>query len=385
MKPIKITPAKAMLKVASPTKTPSKKASKGSIWQTEIEFTPAFGDKEKRRFFQMLSVLLDSGLSISDGFEVLIEQEKKQKPREILSTIQQALTTGTPLSQALENWPTYFASFECSTLRMAENSGQLVRVLNDLGALFERRIRLKQKITQALAYPVVVLIVAGGVLGFMLGFVVPMFKDIFDRFDAELPRITQTILTLSETLQRSGWLILGFIALVTGVYLWVRKQPRFQQFTGILLQKTPLIGPLNHKIQLSRFAYNLSMMLQSGVSLDKALDLMGTVVNYHPLSAPIPPLLQSVSEGKSFHEAVSDYPVFPVIFKQMVRVGEQTGRLPDMLERLAKNLEEEGENGVKSLTTLLEPLLILAIGGIVALVLVAMYLPMFELSNTIST
>jgi type IV pilus assembly protein PilC len=357
---------------------------KTSIWQREIEFSSPFSGKEKQQFFHLLAVLMDAGLSITESLEVIVGQLTKKKSKEIVLRLTQALNEGHAFSEAAAAQEKYFSKFEIHSLRMGERAGQMIQVLFDLASYHEKRIRLQRKLSQALSYPLVVITIAGGVLFFMVNYVVPMFSDIFKRFDAELPRITQLVIAFSDFSSQYGlWMIIGFIAcVIAGIRL--RKHPVVQRSTSMVLQKIPVLGKLLLKIQLARFCYTLALMLRSKVSLDQALELMQEIIQYHPLKRTIPSIRKDIIEGKTLYEAIIAHSIFPTVMVQMIKVGERTARLDTMVGNLAKNLEEESEASISTLTSLLEPLLIVILGLMVGIILVSMYLPMFELSNTIS-
>lgn len=375
------TAATAPIATASSTGSAAKKTS---MWNREIEFSPSFGGKEKQQFFHLLSVLMEAGLSITESLEVIEGQLVKKKSLEIVHALTEQLNNGLALSEAAAAQSKFFSKFEIYSLRMGERAGQMVQVLHDLATFHEKRIRLQRKFTQAMSYPAVVIGIAGGVLFFMINYVVPMFSDIFKRFDAELPKITQLVLALSEFSGQYGWwIILGILALgITGFQL--RKRDAVQRIVSLTFSKIPLLGGIILKIQLSRFCYTLALMLRSKVSLDQALELMQEIIQYHPLQKTIPLIRQDIIEGNTLYDALRKHKIFPTVMTQMVKVGERTARLDKMIDNLAKNLEEEGEASITTLTSLLEPVLIVVLGLMVGIILVSMYLPMFELSNAIS-
>lgn len=369
----------------------SRKASKGSlasteaktsIWNKEIELRPSFGSKEKQGFFQLLGVLLSSGLGINEALEVILQQQRKRLHKQIVADIQAALNQGMSLSEALGRQDKYFNPFERFSVRMGERSGQLHAILADLAAHHEKRRKLQRKMVQAFSYPFVVILLAGGVLFFMVNYVVPMFRDIFKRFDAELPTITQAVLSLSDFVTAYRWhIFLGM--LLTGLLVWrLRKLTAWKRFAGQFVLRMPLFGPIIKKVQLSRFCYSLGLMLRSKVNLDQALELLAQATPFFPLKSVLPRIQADVVEGKTLYEAVCAHSIFPPMVQQMVKVGERTARLDDMLEQVAKTYEDESEAAIGTLSSLLEPILIVVLGLMVGVILVSMYLPMFELSNT---
>ena len=218
----------------------------------------------------------------------------------------------------------------------------------------------------------------------MVLFVVPMFEDIFSRFDQDLPPITQSILDLSAWLGNNIYYLLLGLLLLTGLLLYIVRLDPVKNFLSNLLLKVPFIGKLLSKLYLSRLAYSFSMMLSAKVNLDKALELLKETIGFYPYKKALGEIKDDIIEGKSLYEGFASQPIFPAHFTQIIRVGEKSARLDHVISRLAQSLEEESEAGISQLTQFLEPLLIIILGSLVAIILIAMYLPMFELSTAIS-
>ena len=361
----------------------SKKGEKTSIWEREIQLGSAVSLKEKQQLFHLLSILLSAGLGILDALEVMLDQIKKKRLKQIVSQIYCALEAGISFSDSLQKQGKYFSAFEIKTAQMGEQTGQMADVLLRLSELYEKRIQLKRKLIQALSYPTAVILVAALVLSFMIAFVVPMFQDVFDRFDSALPPITQTILDLSEFVTSHGLVIvLGIISFI-GLILFIRKKSWFQRLTAQLILKTPIMGGIILKLHLARFCFTLSLLLKARVNLDQALELLHQISTFYPLKSALLAVRKEVIEGKTIYEAFAAHAIFPLYLTQIIKVGEQTASLEKLLEKLGKSLEEESGAGISQLTQFLEPVLIIILGLMVAIILIAMYLPMFELSNAI--
>lgn len=366
------------------TKTLPVQDAKGSIWDYELQWGPVLSIKERLYFYQQLGSLLDSRLSLRECLGVLQEQANNKRLGPILEEIQKGIARGESFSEACRSQKKVFSPFEIQSIHMGEQSGRLSLVLPKIAAYFERKHKLRRKIMQALTYPIAVIIIAFLVVAFMLGFVVPMFADIFQRFDAELPALTRYIMQLSNALgEYFGYILpalLGFGALA----YWMSKQAVYRDLFGRLSIRLPLLGTLLHKLHLARSSYALAMLLEAQVHLDESLVLCAQISTLSPLRDALERSQDSIIAGESFFSAISRETIFPPVFKQMIKVGEQTANIPEMLNKLAQNMEEESEAGLGQLTTFMEPVLIVLIGGIVALILIAMYLPMFELSNAMS-
>ena len=361
-----------------------KKEQRPSIWQRDIRLGPAISLKERQKLYQMLGTLLGAGLSLLESLQILIDQSSKKTVRELLVSIHSGLEDGKSLSESLAAHPKLISTFEVQTLQMGEETGEMAHILQSLSDLYQKRIHLQRKLKQALSYPVAVIAVAGIVLGFMIAYVVPMFEDIFQRFDAELPAITQSILSISEGFRSYAiiW-ILALIACVIG-FVALSKQPICREWGSKLLLRIPLLGSLYLKLQLSRLCYSFHLLLSSRVNLDQALSLLEPVATFPPIQKSIRHIHQSVVDGNSLYDAIRQHPIFPAYFTQIIKVGETTASLDKMFLNLAKSLETESEAGIQTLTQFLEPLLIIVLGAMVAVILAAMYLPMFELSNAIN-
>ena len=356
---------------------------KGSIWEREIHFGAAISLKERQQLFHLLSILLSSGLGILDALAVILDQMKKKRLRVIISDIYRSLEAGDSFSASLQKQQKYFSTFEIKTAQMGEQTGQMADVLLRLSELYEKRIHLKRKLMQALSYPIAVILIAGLVLSFMIAFVVPMFQDVFDRFDSALPPITQTILDLSELVTENGLIILLGIASLSGLILFIRKKAWFQKAVSHLILNTPIMGNIILKLHLARFCFTLSLLLKARVNLDQALQLLHQITTFYPLKHALAAVRKQVIEGKTIYEAFSAHQIFPLYFTQIIKVGEKTASLEKLTEKLGKSLEEESGAGISQLTQFMEPVLIIILGLMVAIILIAMYLPMFELSSAI--
>ncbi len=359
-------------------------AKTSSIWDYEFKWGPVLSIKERLYFYQQLGSLLDSSLSLREGLEVLQEQSRQKKLLLVLEAVQKGIARGESFSEACRNQQNTFSAFEIQSIHMGEQSGRLSQVLPNIAAFFERKQKLRRKIMQALSYPIAVVIIALLVVAFMLGFVVPMFADIFQRFDAELPALTRAIMQLSNMLSTYFGYIVPVLLTFGGLAFWMSKQSVYRDLAGRISLRLPLLGTLIQKLHLARSSYALAMLLEAQVHLDESLALCAQISTLSPLRQAFERSQASIIAGESFHSSIVDETIFPPVFKQMVKVGEQSAKLAELLDRLAQNMEEESELGLSQLTTFMEPLLIVLIGGLVAIILIAMYLPMFELSSAMS-
>ncbi len=357
-----------------------------SIWNRDISLGNPFGLKQKKAFYELLTVLLVAGLGIIDALEVVADQQQKGKGKvnDIIHRLIQSLKDGESFSASMTQQAQFFDSFEQNSIRMGEKSGTLNAVLEELAHYYESRLKIRRKLMQVMSYPIVVISMASLVVYFMITQVVPMFQDVFKQFDAELPALTQRILDLSEFIQAYGLYIMGFLLVLSlGAYR-VRNREWFRKYSSMLVLRIPVFGSIIFKVQLSRFALTMGTLLTSRVKLDEALELAERIAKFYPIQSQLPGIRQGIINGETLYAAIRDIPIFPVVLKQMVRVGEKTARLDHMFERLGKSLEQESEIEISNLTHIVEPLLVMILGLIVGTILVAMYLPMFQLTQAIS-
>lgn len=384
MSQFKIDRQKASL--THPLKQAPVSGDSDSIWNRDISFGNPFGLKQKKAFYELLRVLMDAGLGIIDALEVVADQQQrgKGKVNGIILTLIQSLQDGNSFSAAMAGQGKYFDNFEQNSIRMGEASGTLTQVLGELAHYYESRLKIRRKLMQVMSYPVIVISMASTVVYFMITQVVPMFQDVFDQFDAELPALTQRILDLSDFLQVYGIWIVAIFGLL-GVFLYqVRHREWFRHYSSALVMRVPVFGSILFKVHLSRFALTMGTLLSSRVKLDEALHLVHGIATFYPIQSQLPAIKQRVIEGETLYDSIRDIAIFPAVLKQMVRVGEKTARLDHMFERLGRSLEQESEIEINTLSHIIEPLMVMILGLIVGTILVAMYLPMFQLSQAIS-
>ncbi len=382
----------SQLKIKTPPKTAASNRSstlvsqenKPSIWEREIHFTAPISTADKQTFYELFAVLLDAGLPIIEALQVIAEQTRKKLQKKLYLKLIKRLEEGESLQEALSHEAKYFSVFEVKSIQMGEKSGNLVYILKEVGRFFENRRKIQRKIVQVMSYPLVVILLSVGVVYFMISQVVPMFEDVFKQFDAELPYLTQKILALSAFVKEDGWWVTLSIAIAIFSLFQFRKQIWFRKTASFLVRNLPLFGKLIIKVQVARFAMTMGTLLSSKIKLDEALLLTQEVVPFYPISSQLPQVRREVMEGKAFHVSLAQISVLPLLLQQMVKVGEKTATLDKMFVRLGQTLEQETEQDISSLTSVIEPLLVIFLGLIVGLILISMYLPMFQLSQAIS-
>jgi len=339
-------------------------------------------DRKKEEFYLELSMLLLSGVDLKTAFELVLIDQKKSKEGKIFHEVREQVLKGDSLSAAIRKQTDRFSSYEFYSIQIGEETGKLGEVLKELANFYKSKIAQRRKIISALTYPFIVLTTSLGAVFFMLKFVVPMFADVFTRFGGELPRITAFILDVSNFLDATfWWFILIIISLIVFLYssrnkLWWRK------WSSTILLKTPVAGEIIRKIHLARFSNTMRLLVSTNTPLLQAIQLVQQMATFYPLEESLKATEQHILHGMSLYESLEKYDFYPAKVVQLIKVGEEVNRLDFFFEKIATQLTEEVEYKTSTISTVLEPLIIIFLGLVVGLILIAMYLPMFQMSNS---
>jgi type IV pilus assembly protein PilC len=333
-------------------------------------------------FSRQFAAMVTAGVPMLRTLTIVVEQSKNGKMRDTLDDVRRSVEAGLSLSDALARHPLVFDKLYISMVRAGEAGGFLSEVLRRLADFLEARQKLNRKVTAAMVYPSVVLVIALGVFWGMLTFILPIFEGLFKNIGGELPAYTQFLIFLSECM-RSVWMALFLVGLLVCVWLF---RNYYRTTTGRLtvdqaLLKVPVVGDLIRKVSIARFTRTFGTLIKAGVPMLSALDVVKDTSGNAEIAIAVERVYVEVRQGGSIAKPMSKNPVFPPMVTQMVAVGEETGRLDDMLEKVADFYDMEVENAVDSLTSLLEPIMVVGIGGIVGSVVIGMYLPIFTLIN----
>ena len=331
-----------------------------------------------QKFYESLHSLLESGLDILTAFNIIKNQHKK-KNRHAVTQIVEALSEGVYLSEAIGNCKG-FNTYDVHLLQIGEKTGSLTDILKELENYYATRIKLRRMLISALSYPALVIGVSIGVLYFMLGFLIPTFKDIYLRMNVELPAITQVMLDLSESFSKYAFVMPLILLLIILTYMLTKSHRVVKIKVQTIILKTPLIGKIQLQIQLMRFSHSMYLLLGSKVPITESLTLSARLSSFIPFAREIEKFNRGIIQGSSFSALIEASPLFDDQYAAMIHVGEQTGTLSNVFEKLFQQKMTQMNLLTKMVGDLLEPVLIVVIGGLVALVLIAMYLPMFSLS-----
>lgn len=343
-------------------------------------FSRGLNDRKKERFYSELHVLLTAGVDIRTAFELLESEAEKKEEKGLYSSILSAIVGGATLPEAVQKTEK-FSAYEFFSLRIGEESGRMNAVLKDLSNYYSKKIKQKRKVTSALSYPIIVIAIAFLAVGFMLRFVVPMFADMLSRFGTELPGITKWIIAASDLMGTCGpWILLAILSLV--IFTWSqRKQNWFRKISSATALRIPYIGKITQKVYVERFAHSMHLMIASKTNLIDALDLVRKMVAFYPLEKSLETVRMDILAGMSLHESLGKFPVYPRRMVSLIRVAEEVNQLDMMFEKLSTQLSEEIDHETSVLGSVIEPLMIMFLGVMVAVILVAMYLPMFKLGT----
>lgn len=341
--------------------------------------------KELAIFSRQFATMINSGLPLLRSLNILTEQTDNAEFSKVLREVRNDVETGVALSSALGRHPKVFPPLMVNMTKAGEIGGFLDSVMMQIAQNYEAEVKLRGKVKSAMTYPVVVFVMAILMCTAMLIFVVPTFAGIFSSLGGTLPAPTRAVVFLSNTL-KSYFYIFAIIMIAMWVaYKKNKDKPGFRDVSDPLKLKMPVFGKLFQKIALARFARNLGTMMHSGVPILQSLDIVADTTGNVVLARAIRDVQDSVRTGEALAKPLENHPVFPSMVVQMMAVGEDTGALDTMLEKIAEFYDQEVEATTEQLTALIEPLMIAFLGIVVGSMIVAMYLPIFDVFNLIGS
>jgi type IV pilus assembly protein PilC len=335
-------------------------------------------------FTRQLATMMKAGVPLLQSFDIVARGSTNPRVTKLLNDIRGDVETGTSLSAAFRKHPLYFDALYCNLVEAGEAAGILETLLDRLAIYQEKTLAIKQKIKSALTYPISVLVVAFVVVAVIMIFVIPAFKEVFTSFGAELPAPTLIVMAMSEFFVSYWWAIFGSIG--GGLYFffqtWKRSVPMQRRMDQLML-KIPVFGDLLFKSAVARWTRTLSTMFAAGVPLVEALDSVGGAAGNAVFADATEQIQKDVSTGTSLTNAMQAANLFPVMVLQMTAIGEESGALDQMLGKSADFYEEEVDEAVKALSSLMEPFIIVILGGLIGGIVVSMYLPIFKLGQVV--
>jgi type IV pilus assembly protein PilC len=348
---------------------------------------PGFGggvdEKEIVVFTRQFATMIDAGLPLVQCLEILASQQDNKVFKKALTEIRQSVEGGLTFAAALKQHPKIFSSLYANMVEAGEAGGILDTILNRLAQYMEKAMALKKKVKSAMIYPSTIVSVAVVVVIFLLVFVIPTFKAMFEGFGAALPLPTQIVLELSNIVRAYFLLGLGAIAaMIVGIRMWYKTSSGKLAIDSFLL-KTPVFGMLIRKVAVAKFTRTLGTLISSGVAILDGLDITARTAGNKVVEGAVLRTRSSIAEGKTIADPLKASGVFPPMVVQMIAVGEQTGALDAMLGKIADFYDEEVDTAVANLTALLEPMLMVFLGIVIGGVVIAMYMPIFKLVTVV--
>ncbi len=346
-------------------------------------FTGRIGMDDLAVFARQMATLVDAGIPIVSGLEAVAEQLENKSLREVVNRVREAVEGGTNLTAAIAKQSAVFSPLFVSMVKAGEASGHLAEILERLATYLEKSASLQRKIRAACIYPAIVITMALSITSMLILKVIPAFKDIFRTIGVALPLPTRILIAVSDTAQRS--VVPGILFIVVGVFLFRRflKTPNGRLMFDRFMLGMWIIGPLVRKVAIAKFARTFSTLVKSGVQILGALEIVSDTAGNRVVADAVLKVKASIKEGENIAGPLANSRVFPPLVVRMVAVGEQTGRLDEMLTKVAEFYEEQVDTAVSGLTSALEPMIIAVLGIVVGSIIFSILLPIFKLTEVL--
>ncbi len=344
----------------------------------------AIKQKDIAVFTRQLATMMRAGVPLLQAFDIVARGATNPRLTRLLNDIRQDVETGTSLSASFRKHPMYFDALYCNLVEAGESGGILEALLDRLAVYQEKTVAIKNKIKSALTYPIAVMVVAFIVVAVIMIFVVPAFKDVFSSFGADLPAPTMMVIAMSEFFVSYWWAM--FISVGGGAYFFIqswKRSEKMQRRMDRILLKIPIFGDLMYKSAVARWTRTLSTMFAAGVPLVEALDSVGGASGNAVFQEATEQIQRDVSTGAALTTSMQATEIFPTMVLQMASIGEESGSLDHMLAKAAEFYEDEVDEAVKGLSSLMEPFIIVILGGLIGGIVVAMYMPIFKLGQVV--
>ncbi|OSI12097.1 type II secretion system F family protein [Neisseria canis] len=335
-------------------------------------------------FTRQLATMMKAGLPVMQAFEIVARGHSNPSMTQLLMQVRGDVEQGSPMSKAFAKHPKYFDRFYCNLIAAGETGGVLESLLDKLALYKEKTQAIKKKVKSALTYPIAIVVVAIALVMVMMMFVLPEFGKVYEGMGAELPGLTQVMMTISRFFVEWGWLIIILmIASVIAAVKAVQNSPSLQRRVDAWLLRMPIFGNIVRKATIARWARTTSSLFAAGVPLVEALDSVAGASGNILYEEATQDIRAKVNQGMSLTSSMQSTELFPNMVLQMASIGEEAGSLEDMLNKAAEFYEDEVDNAVAQLSSLMEPIIMVVLGSIIGVILVAMYLPLFNLGNVV--
>jgi len=337
-------------------------------------------EKDIALFTRQLSTMLRAGVPLLQSFDITARSHSNPSLQKVLAEVKTSIEAGSSMHQAFRRFPKYFDNLYCNLVEAAEQAGILDLVLDRLATYKEKMLAIKGKIKSAMMYPMIVLVISFVITAGIMIFVIPAFKDLFASGGAELPGLTRFIMYVSDLFVEWGWMI--FLGLGGAIYALITAWKRSKTFKAridTLILKIPIFGPIIEKATVARWARTFASMFSAGVPMVEALESVAGASGNYVYESATHKLRQDVATGASLTASLQSARVFPTMLIQMVSIGEESGSLDTMVEKVAEYYEREVDEAVNNLSALMEPLIMVILGSLIGTIVVAMYLPIFKM------
>jgi type IV pilus assembly protein PilC len=340
-------------------------------------------EKDVVIFCRIFSTMINAGLPLIQCLDLLARQEQNKTFKEIIKKVKEDVESGASLTEALKKHPDVFDELFVNLIAAGEAGGILDIILGRLSAYMEKAMKLKSQVKGAMTYPAAVLVISIGVVALLLIKVIPVFKKMFEGMGGELPGPTQFLVNASEFAQSYWWVMIGILVAIVVAFGRFYKTEKGRWSIDSLLLKAPIFGPLLKKVAVAKFSRTLSTMMNSGVPILEGLNIVSKTAGNVVVEAALIKTRQNISEGRTIAEPLSETGIFPPMVVQMIAVGEATGALDTMLSKIADFYDDEVDAAVGAMTALLEPIMMVFLGGVVGGMIIAMYLPIFKMASVV--
>jgi len=353
------------------------------IFENVAFMQPKVTTKDIVIFTRQLSTMIDAGLPLIQGLDILGSQQENPTFKKMLKEIKTEVESGLTFADALKKFPKYFDKLFCNMVAAGEMGGILDDVLRRLATYMEKAEALKAKIKSALNYPVIVLAISFAVIAIIMVFVIPVFSKMFEDFGSALPMPTQIVVNMSDFLKSYFFVLVGGIVILIFALKKIRQTDKGRWVMDKMALRAPVFGPLLKKVAVAKFSRTLGTLINSGVPIIEALNVAAGTAGNKIVEYAIRDVRTSISEGRTIAQPLMESGIFPGMVVQMISVGETTGALDAMLTKIADFYDEEVDTAVEGLTSMIEPLMITFLGGFIGGIIVAMYLPIFKMAGAV--
>lgn len=363
--------------------SPSKTDGLENLLKKEVTlFGTFFNTKKKEDFYSELAVLLKAGIHLREALALLSDNQKKEKLRLFYNQMLDDLDAGQSFSEILKSRKE-FSEYEYYSIQIGEESGNLTKITQELGSFFAGKNEQRRNLMNAMTYPVIILCTAVLVVVFMLRMVVPMFEDIFRQNGVDLPDITKWIISVSNFIKDYGWIVL--LAIITPIIFRniLFKDERIQRRKDSMLLRIPYVGAFIRSVYLAQFTQAVSLLTSSKVPMLNSIQMVKRMIQFYPLQDALNEMEEKIMSGSTLHESIKSNRIFDNKMASLIKVAEETNQTEYIFERLNQQYNLEVQQKSKLLSTIMEPLIIVVIGFFVGVILVSMYLPMFQLSSVL--